>query len=181
VKALIVVDVQNGVYQWEGSEVFAGQRTVATINELIARCRAAGNPVIFVQHEDQCLSPGSAPWELLSALDIRGDDARVSKQHGSAFQETLLDESLRAEGIGRVVVCGMQTELCVDSTCRHAIALGYDVELAADAHTTFDTAVLTASQIVDHHNSTLRNYCDVRPADSIVFESRGARAAKPLE
>ena len=96
VKALIVVDVQNGVYQWEGSEVFAGQRTITTINELITRCRAGNNPVIFVQHEDEYLAPGSAPWELLSALDVRGDDALVSKRHGSAFQGTRLDESLRA-------------------------------------------------------------------------------------
>ena len=171
-KALIVVDVQNGVYSWDGSEVFVGARTVVTINELIASCRAAGSPVIFVQHEDEYLIPGSEPWQLLSALDVQGNDARLSKRHGSAFDETSLDESLRAAGIGQVVVCGMQTEFCVDSTCRHALTLGYDVELVADAHTTFDSPALSASQIVNHHNGVLRNYCDVLPAESIVFDPR---------
>lgn len=171
VKALIVVDVQNGVYAWEGGEVFAGTRTVTTINELIGRCRAAGSPVVFVQHEDDDLVPGSEPWGILSVLDYRTGDAVVPKRHGSAFHETSLDESLQTAGIDQVVVCGMQTELCVDSTCRHALTLGYEVELVSDAHTTFDSPVLSAAQIVEHHNRTLRNYCDVLPAESIVFES----------
>lgn len=155
-----------------GSEVFAGNRTVATINELIMRCRAGGNPVIFVQYKDEYLVPGSERWDLLSALDVRGDDALVSKRHGSAFHETLLDESLRAAGISRVLVCGMQTESCVDSACRHAFTLGNNVEPVADTRTTFDSPALSASQIVDHLNTTLRTYCDVVPAESIVFESR---------
>ncbi len=49
----------------------------------------------------------------------------------------------------------MQTEMCIDSACRAAKALGYRVVLADDAHTTFDTKVLPAERIVAHHNATL--------------------------
>ena len=168
-KALIVVDVQNGVYAYEGSEVLDGERTVATINGLIARCRTAGCPVIFIQHEDDELLRGSELWEPLSVLDARTDDTVLSKRHGSAFHETPLDGLLRSAGVEEVVVCGMQTEYCVDSTCRHALTLGYQVQLASDAHTTFDSPVLSASQIMDHHNRTLASYCDILPADSIAF------------
>ena len=170
VKALIVVDVQNGVYSYEGTEVLAGERTVSTINGLIARCRAAVCPVVFIRHEDDELQPGSEAWGLIGALDVREDDTILSKRHGSAFHDTPLDGLLRSLGVGQVVVCGMQSELCVDSTCRHAFSLGYQVELASDAHTTFDSPALSASQIVDHHNRTLRSYCEVLPAESIAFE-----------
>jgi len=172
VKALIVVDVQNGVCEWEGEKVFASRRIVSAINGLIGRCREAGSPVIFVQHEDDELVPGSDAWALLSALDRREGDVLVSKRHGSAFHDTRLSELLQSQEIGDVVVCGMQTELCVDSTCRHAYTLGYRVELAADAHTTFDTAAISASQIIDHHNRTLRSYVSVVPAESVVFDGR---------
>jgi nicotinamidase-related amidase len=170
VKALIVIDVQNGVYAYEDTEVCAGQALIATINRLIAAARAAGCPVVFVQHEDEWLLAGSHEWELKKELDARADtDIFVGKRHGSAFHATPLEETLRRMGIDEVVLCGLQTEMCVDSTLRHAVALNFAVSLADDAHSTFDTATLTAPQIIEHHNRTLANYARVVPADAISF------------
>lgn len=168
-KALVVIDVQNGVYREEGVDACEGERVVAAINGLVAAARQAGSPVVFVQHEDDHLLRGSEESQLLSALDARADDASVYKRHGSAFHGTTLADDLRSQGIGQVVLCGLQTEYCVDSTFRHAVALGFAVELAEDAHTTFDSAMLPAARIIDHHNTTLRGYGDVVPAAEIVF------------
>jgi nicotinamidase-related amidase len=171
-KALIVIDVQNGVYAYEDSEVFAGQAMIATINRLIAAARAAGCPVVFVQHEDEWLLAGSQAWELMRELDVRADtDILVGKRHGSAFHDTPLQETLRRMGVDEVVLCGLQSELCVDSTLRHAVALNFDVSLAKDAHSTYDSRTLTAPQIIDHHNRTLANYARVVLADAITFAS----------
>jgi nicotinamidase-related amidase len=171
-KALIVIDVQNGVYAYEDNEVFAGQAVIATINRLISSARAAGCPVVFVQHEDEWLVAGSHEWELVEALDARVDtDIFVVKRHGSAFHDTPLGETLRRMGIEEVVLCGMQTELCVDSTLRHAVALNFEISLAEDAHTTYDTATLTAPEIIKHHNRTLAHYARVLPAAAISFAS----------
>jgi len=170
VKALIVIDVQNGVYAYEDTEVFAGQTMIATINRLIASARAAGSPVVFVQHEDEWLHAGSPAWELMRELEAPADtDIRVAKRHGSAFHDTPLAETLRRMGVNEVVLCGLQTELCVDSTLRHAAALNFDVSLAEDAHSTFDNGTLTAPQIIEHHNRTLANYARVVPAGAITF------------
>ena len=169
-KALIVIDVQNGVYAYEDNEVFGGPALIAAINRLIASARAAGSPVVFVQHEDEWLHAGSHEWELVKDLDTRGDaDIHVTKRHGSAFHDTPLAETLRRLGVAEVVLCGLQTELCVDSTLRHAAALNFDVSLVGDAHSTFDTATLTAPQIIEHHNRTLANYARVVPAGAIAF------------
>ena len=169
-KALIVIDVQNGVYAYEDNEVFGGPALIATINRLIASARAAGSPVVFVRHEDEWLLAGSHEWELMKELDARVDtDIFVGKRHGSAFHATPLAETLRRMGINDVVLCGLQTEMCVDSTLRHAAALDFEVSLAEDAHSTFDTATLTAPQIIEHHNRTLANYARVVPADAITF------------
>ena len=169
-KALIVIDVQNGVYAYEDSEVFAGQALVATINRLIASARAAGCPVVFVRHEDEWLLAGSHEWELVGELDARSDtDIFVGKRHGSAFHDTPLEETLRRMGVDEIVLCGLQTELCVDSTLRHAVARNFEVSLAEDAHSTFDSGALTAPQIIEHHSRTLANYARVIPADAITF------------
>jgi nicotinamidase-related amidase len=170
VKALIVIDVQNGVYAYEDTEVCAGQAMIATINRLIASARAAGCPVVFVQHEDEWLLAGSHEWELMGELDARPNtDIFVGKRHGSAFHDTPLEETLRRMGVADIVLCGLQTELCVDSTLRHAAALDFEINLAEDAHSTYDTAALSAPQIIEHHNRTLANYARVLPADAITF------------
>ena len=67
------------------------------------------------------------------------------------------------------------TEYCVDTTCRRAVSLGYDVTLASDAHLTRDNGVLTAGNIIAHHNFVLHEFgagdhvVKVEPTDEIVF------------
>lgn len=85
----------------------------------------------------------------------------VVKDRCDAFLGTGLDARLRALGIGRLVIAGMQTEFCVDTTTRAAFAHGYKVVLASDAHTTFDSPQLKAPDIVAHHNAVLRGFADV--------------------
>jgi nicotinamidase-related amidase len=140
VKALVVIDVQNGVLSWEGTQVHEGDSLLSTINGLIASARASGSPVVFVQHEDEWLVPGSHLFELAGGLEARrGVDVVVVKRHGSAFHDTTLEADLRQMAVDELVVCGLQTEMCVDSTVRHAHSLGFTVTLVADAHSTYDS------------------------------------------
>ena len=171
VKALLVIDVQRGVYAWEGEEVHEGRALVATIDRLIAAARAAGSPVFFVQHEDEDIVAESPLWDLVDGLDVRRDQDRfVRKTHGSAFHDTDLAETLAQLGVDEVVVCGLQSEFCVDSTVRQAVTLGLGVTLVADAHSTFDTDILKAPRIIAHHNRTLSSYVTVARSDEVEFE-----------
>ncbi len=61
-------------------------------------------------------------------------------------------------GANRLIVVGAQSEVCVDTTCRRAFSLGFDVVLPADGHSTWDNDVLTASQIIAHTNRTLAQW-----------------------
>jgi nicotinamidase-related amidase len=170
VKALLVVDVQNGVFSWEGTQVLAGDALLVTINSLIASARDAGVPVIFVQHQDEWLVPGSEYFELVGDLDARRDvDLFVAKRHGSALHGTTLEATLHELRVDELVVCGLQTEFCIDSTVRHAYALGFDVTLVADAHSTYDSPVLAAAQIVAHHSLTLGSYATVIESAALSF------------
>ena len=77
------------------------------------------------------------------------------KETPDAFHKTTLHQKLKSKGIEKLVITGLQTEYCIDTTCRRAYSLGYDVVLVKDAHSTWDSSNLTAEQIIGHHNRVL--------------------------
>ena len=96
----------------------------------------------------------------------------VQKRHPDAFQDTNLQRELESRGIERLIVTGMQTEYCVDTTCRRAYSLGYGVTLVEDAHSTWDTDLLTAPQIIAHHNDVLGGwFTELEEASEIEFNN----------
>jgi nicotinamidase-related amidase len=170
--ALVVIDVQMFGFE-EGSPVYAGESLLAKVGDLIGRARAAGVPVIYVQHrdsEDTSRLPDPAE-EIHPAIAPLEGDVVVQKHHPDAFQGTTLQQVLASKGIKRLIVAGMQTEYCIDTTCRRAYSLGYDVTLVEDAHSTWDTEHLAAPQIIAHHNATLGGwFVTLKAANDIVFK-----------
>ncbi|MDB5780719.1 cysteine hydrolase family protein [Caballeronia mineralivorans] len=154
--ALIVVDVQEGLFRPTPSPA-SSESVFARINELTSRARAARVPVIFVQHESATddLEYGTPGWALAKELHVQASDEIVRKTTSDSFLRTSLGSILERNGVSNVVVCGYATEFCVDTTVRRAAALGYDVTLVADAHTTHDKNHAKAAWIVEHHNATL--------------------------
>jgi nicotinamidase-related amidase len=65
--------------------------------------------------------------------------------------------------VKKLAICGLQSEFCVDTTTRRALALGYPVILVSDAHSTMNNSVLSAAQITAHHNETLANITSFGP------------------
>lgn len=172
--ALIIIDVQAGIFNYEGNTVYAGEQLIHHLTQLIQKAKAAGVPVIYIQHNDrnefEPLRQGKPGWEIHPAIRPQAGDLVVQKHHSDAFQETSLQRELEASGIRHLVIAGMQTEYCVDTTCRRAYSLGYDVILAEDGHTTWDTEILRAPQIIAHHNQVLGNlFVTLKSTDEIEF------------
>jgi nicotinamidase-related amidase len=154
--ALLVIDVQQALCSGEW-RVFDIDQVVDRINELAAKARSVGAPVFFIQHEEDrgSLQFGSKGWQLYERLDAKPDDIRIRKSASDAFHGTELHALLQARGVGELVVCGVQSEFCVDSTVRRALSLRFAVVLVSNAHSTMDNGVLSAAQISAHHNATL--------------------------
>lgn len=152
--ALLVIDLQVRLVSLadDGGEV------VGRVVRLIERARDAAVPVCFIQHESRDLVPGTMGWQIDPRLGCRDDDLVVPKKACDAFHQTELGAALAERGIDHLVICGMQTEYCVDTTVRRAIVEGYPVTLVADGHTTVGNDVLSARQIRQHHNATLDGF-----------------------
>ena len=162
--ALLIIDVQKALCTGDEA-VFEIDRVVERINQVAAKARAAGAPVILIQHEadDGPFRFGSEGWQLDERIAAHPRDTRLRKTACDSFHGTELQTLLQSRGVGRLVVCGLQSEYCVDSTVRGALAHGYPVTLVADAHSTCDNGVLSAAQITAHHNTTLANLVSFGP------------------
>ena len=153
--ALIVIDVQESALRGCPNV----DEVLAHINELIGRGRAAGCPIIFVQHDDPAdpeMAAGTAGWQLSSALERLDTDTVMPKTYRDAFSGTDLDDLLTGTGSGRLVLMGVHSDFCVMTTALSAVQPGYDITLVSDAHTA-QTAELPSGPITGNLLADLVN------------------------
>ena len=172
----MIIDAQVGLVELMSAEVKSS--ALPKIKTLLTEARASGIPVIYIQHdgaEGHPLETHTEGWKIYSSLKPADGECVIRKREADSFFGTTLQQELEKRGIARLIVAGAMTEYCVDTTCRRATSLGYDVTLACDAHLTRDNEVLTAANIIAHHNFVLNDFgagehvVRVRPTDEIVF------------
>ncbi len=125
--ALVLIDCQNeyvtGAVPLAGVEAALGE-----CQALLAAARDAGAPVIHIRHKGQ---PGGAfDWDqprgaICDAVAVADGEAVIGKTLPNSFAGTELDETLKATGRKKLVVCGFMTHMCVSATVRSALDHGY--------------------------------------------------------
>lgn len=183
--ALVVIDVQHGVVD----AAHERDAVVDRIATLVGAARVGGVPVVWVQHEDDELVPGSDAWSIVAPLAPAPDEPVVAKRFRSAFEGTDLATVLADRGVGHLVVCGAETDHCVRSTLHAALERGHDVTLVEDAHTTTDGAwtgtPLPPELVIAELNRSMRGHglpgraADARPATAIAEELRRGPGTPP--
>ncbi|MGV9269816.1 cysteine hydrolase family protein [Kitasatospora sp. NPDC003701] len=138
---LVVIDVQKGFEDY----AFWGRRdnpeAEQRIGELIGTWQDTGRPVVVVQHASQAgpLVPGTPGYELKDVVAGVRADLHITKPVNSAFYGTPdLHAWLRQRGARQVVIVGIMTNVCNETTARMAGNLGYDTIFPTDAMHTFD-------------------------------------------
>jgi ureidoacrylate peracid hydrolase len=196
--ALLIVDMQNDfcapggyVEKVLGKDAAPCRAVVAPIATLAERARQARVSVLWIRadyspdkvpahmalkaHERGTAAPfchagtwGAGIFELSPA----GGEPVIDKHCFSAFIGTGLEQRLRAAGIRTVVLAGVQTNVCIESTLRDAASLGFHVVVPADC---------VASHTPALHDATLKNvaflFGDVVPSDEIARIWQGASSA----
>jgi len=155
--ALLIIDMQVGNFS-EPNPILKANELLAKVKSLVAKARSAKIPIVYVQNNGRKGDPdeyGTQGWEIHPSIAPIEGNLVVQKRTPDAFHETNLHRELESMGIKKLVIAGLQTEYCIDTTCRRAFSLGYDVILVGDAHSTWDSSSLTAQQIIEHHNSVL--------------------------
>lgn len=158
---LLLVDLQTGVFQSsEISPAHDSETLLANARALLEAARRAGVPILHVQHcgaPGDVLERGAPGWPIYPPLSPQAGEAVVQKSTSDAFENTGLLELLRQRGMTALVVTGIQSEHCVATTCRRAVALGCRVLLARDGHGTWPDDRRTAPEIVEQQNHELES------------------------
>ena len=174
-KALIVIDVQNGVVDFSKDR----NVVVAKIADLVNRARAATMQVIWVQHSEDDMPIDSEYWQIVPELKPAPGERIIHKLWRSSFEETELEDVLEELKVGHLIVTGAQSNYCVRHTIHAAIERGIDITLIEDAHTTLDESwnglPIPAEMIVAELNRSCSNYdlpdsrVDVISAEKVRF------------
>jgi len=170
--ALLMIDIQQGMWM-EEKPPHNDKAFLKNASALLENARAKGVPIIHIRHdggEGDPLHEGNEGFTIRPEVAPKAGEKIVTKFHCSSFRDTGLDAELKKLGVDKVVIAGMQTDFCVDTACRIAHGLGYDVTLAEDAHTTLDNDVMTAEQLIAYHGRLLKDrFAKFQPAAKIDF------------
>lgn len=164
--ALLIIDIQNLLMGMKprNKELF-----LETVNRLIGEFRAKDLPIVFIQHTNKKeIQEGSEAWQIYSEVDVRPEDKRMIKTSLSAFKKTQLREYLEEQGVDSLVLCGMQTEYCIDTTCRVAYEFGYRIDIPKNGTTTFDNDLLTAEQVQNYQEVVWSAFVKVKSVEEIL-------------
>jgi len=158
-KALLVIDMQSGFFTDQGQPVYREEPLIANINTLIRTFREQNAPIIFIRHnEPDDLVKNSPEWRIDSRMNARNTDICVDKTTPDSFYNTGLENLLRQHGIETVFITGLQTDYCIDTTCRSAFAKHFSVILVRAAHSTCDNSYMSADQTIEYHQNILSRW-----------------------
>jgi nicotinamidase-related amidase len=139
-RALVVIDVQESFRRRPIWGAISNPEIVKSVQRLVEFSRAAGDLVIWILHSEPGTStvfdPANGFVRLMDGLEALDGEPVVTKTSHNAFTTTNLQQFLTAAGVGAVVVCGIRTEQCVETTARVASDLGYQVTFVVDATAT---------------------------------------------
>jgi nicotinamidase-related amidase len=135
--ALLLIDLQNDYFPGGSMELVGADNAVAQARTLVHAFRDRKLPIFHIQHiaiqpNATFFLPDTAGANIHAAVQPLPDEAVITKHFPNSFRETVLLEKLRAINISKLIVVGMMTHMCVDTTVRAASDLGFEVVLAQD-------------------------------------------------
>ena len=151
--ALLVIDMQH-----KFSEI--AEPILSNVVSLIRVCKATGVRIFFTRHGNpdpdkeggmlrdwwgDIIERGSPGWGLLDALEPKQFGEIIDKSRYDAFFGTNLDEQLRRLNVSDIVICGVMTNCCCETTAREAFVRDYRVFFVADATATINVELHLAS------------------------------------
>ena len=156
--AFIIIDVQNILVETG----FQTESLLEKISYLQNQARSKNIEIIYVQHIETPEAQTSEDWQLSPQLKRQANEKVFQKRYNSMFKETGLKEYLDQQGIEQLVLCGMQTEYCVDTSVKVAFEYGYQLVIPEGAVTTFDGDDIPAETINEfYENIWVERFADV--------------------
>ncbi|QXE87396.1 cysteine hydrolase [Geomonas nitrogeniifigens] len=154
--ALLIIDIQNDYFPGGKMELVGSIEAAAATERLLAAFRKQSWPIFHVQHintrpRSTFFLPDTAGSEIYASVSPMPREPVITKHFPSSFQETNLAEQLQDAEVDTLLVCGMMSHMCVDTTVREAFRLGFSCIVTHDAcatrELTFNGVTVSAAQV----------------------------------
>ncbi|GMA99531.1 cysteine hydrolase family protein [Pelosinus sp. IPA-1] len=167
---LLVVDVQNALIK---AHPHNGQRVIENIKKLILSARDNQKEVIYVRHDDgkgTDLEKGTNGWQIYNEIAPNNSEFIVEKEYNSSFHKTGLRDYLESKDIDTIILVGLQTEYCIDTTLKSAFDYGYKIIIPKETNSTFDNEYLSGEKLYEFYNYKIWNkrFANVLPMDDVI-------------
>jgi nicotinamidase-related amidase len=162
--ALVIIDIQNDYFPGGTMELASADDTAAKAASVLSYFRKKEMPVIHVQHISlqegaTFFLPNTEGAEIHKSMTPLKTEKVITKNFPNSFRDTKLLDYLKENNISKLILCGMMTDVCVDSTTRAAMDYGFENTIITDAVTTktreFNGKVLLAEQVTESYLSGL--------------------------
>ncbi len=142
-KALIIIDIQNDYFDGGAMTLYGADAAALNAKILLEKFREERLPVVHIRHiairpNATFFLPATVGSEIHKNFEPLHGERMIIKHYPNSFRETALNDYLRLNEITDLVICGMMTHTCVDSTVRAAKDLGFHCTVIADACATKD-------------------------------------------
>ncbi|MDR2541911.1 MAG: cysteine hydrolase [Treponema sp.] len=135
--ALIIIDIQNDYFDGGRFTLHNSLGALNNTESILRQFRDRGLPVIHVQHINPrgagFFEPGTWGVEIHERVKPLENEALIVKHQISSFAGTELEKILKDKDINRLIICGMQSNVCVEATAKDAVLLGFQVIILEDA------------------------------------------------
>lgn len=147
-------------WKWARKWSFRKTELLSTLNIALQKAIDSNALIVFVRDIDVASGSGEG-FEVHNQIQVPQSAIFINKAATNSFYGTSLLELLKEENINHIVIGGCKTEHCIDTAVRTATVQGFDVTLIKNGHSTTDSNVLSAEQIIGHHNKTLHGHYNV--------------------
>lgn len=167
---LLVVDVQKALID---DHPYNEKKVIENIKKLILTARNSGQEVIYVRHDDgegSELEKGKDGWQIYDEISPNIGEKIFDKKFNSTFIKTGLKEYLESKNIDTIVLTGLQTEYCIDATCKSTFEYEYKVIIPEETNTTFDNEYLSGEKLYEFYNYKIWNnrFAKVLPMNEVT-------------
>ena len=196
-----MVDVQESFRRRPNWATMSNPDIAGQVGRLVDAARAGGDLVVWVLHTEPgsgtVFDPASGHVRLIDGLSPRDGEPVVAKTSVNAFTTTNLQQTLTTAGVGEIVICGIRTEQCCETTARVGSDLGFDVTFVTDATATTpipapgapadqtveqllaDPGTLSAADIIERTERVLaaREFATITTTDEFVAAAAAVSGA----
>lgn len=143
IKALIIIDIQNDYFENGKMELVGAEKASKNAKTILEFFRDKKLPIVHIQHiatspAATFFLPNTEGVKINKNVEPKGDEKVIIKHYPNSFRETELLDYLKSMQISELVICGMMTHMCIDTTTRAAYDVGFKSIVIGDACATKD-------------------------------------------